>query len=198
MPARPDISDNLTHFTSGATLAGAYERLGSIVAERRLVGSGEKIRGGWPCICFTEAPLTSLSTGLVNPKAYSRYSPFGVIFDKSWIFQAGGRPVIYQPDAEFEGLPEDIRWRHMRYEPGIVDFTWEREWRVRRDQLQFDPSIAAIVVPNHEWAARLVEDHEGQQNLIVLEYAQVIDGNLAEQYREGFPWRIFVLGEEAG
>jgi hypothetical protein len=167
------------------------------MAECRLLGSGEKIRGGFRCVCFTEAPLTSLVTGLVNPTAYSRYSPFGVIFDKGWIFQQGGRPVIYQPDAEFEGLPDGIRWRHMRYEPGAVDFTWEREWRVRRDHLEFGPSVAAVVVPNQEWAERLVGEHEGEQDLRVLEYAQAMEGLLAEQYREDFPWRIFVLGEEA-
>lgn len=122
MPARPDISDKLTHFTSGESVEDAYERLRAIMADCRLVGSGEKIRGGFRCVCFTEAPLASLATGLVNPTAYSRYSPFGVIFDKSWIFQAGGRPVIYQSDAEFEGLPEGIRWRHGRSSPTVSVF----------------------------------------------------------------------------
>jgi hypothetical protein len=35
------------------------------------------IRSGDYCVCFTEAPLMSLASGLVNPSNFSRYSPFG-------------------------------------------------------------------------------------------------------------------------
>ena len=126
MNPRPDISDKLVHFTSGATACEAFERIRYVVSEQRLIGSGARIRGNYRCVCFTEAPLTSLQHGLVNPSVYSRYSPFGVLFDKQWVFDQGGRPVIYQPDAEFTLLPELLRWRHMRYEPGVIDFASSR------------------------------------------------------------------------
>jgi hypothetical protein len=48
-----------------------------------LVGGGTKIRGGYDCVRFTEAPLASLGQGLVNPSVYSRYFPFGIMFEKS-------------------------------------------------------------------------------------------------------------------
>jgi len=147
-------------------------------------------------VCFSEAPLKSLVNGLVNPAAYSRYSPFGIVFEKRWIFGQGGRPVIYQPDDEYTTLNETHRWRHMRYEPtnhDPVDFTWEREWRIRTDALQFDPAHAGIVVPEGDWTRLLKNAHNEQQAWQVFEYSQVLDMHLAEEYREPFGWRIFPI-----
>ena len=191
---RPDISDKLIHFTSGASHDEAFGILRQIIDECRLLGGCRKIRGEYNCVCFTEAPLASLENGLVNPKAYSRYSPFGVMFEKQWIFEQGGRPVIYQPDSEFNELPESMRWRHVRYEPGDIDFTWEREWRLPCKALEFTPNVAGIVVPTEDWAAAFHGEHAEEQDWIVYQYAQIMDELLAEQYREHFPWRIYVLG----
>jgi hypothetical protein len=61
--------------------------------------------------------------------------------------------VIYQPDSDFALLPEQLGWRHVRFdltsEP-VVDFTWEREWRIPCDQLPFSEAEAVIVVPNDQ------------------------------------------------
>lgn len=194
MNPRPDITDKLVHFTSGASDDEAFNCLRQIIAERRLLGSGTKIHGNYKCVCFTEAPLPSLQHGLVNTSAYSRYSPFGVLLEKKWVFEQGGRPVIYQPDYEFAVLPELLRWRHMRYEPGVIDFTWEREWRIQCAELQFESHVASIVVPNKNWADELIAEHHAQQDFEVYQYSQIMDSLLAEQYRDHFPWRIYALG----
>jgi hypothetical protein len=102
--------------------------------------------------------------------------------------------VIYQPEAEFEGLPENLRWRHVRYEPGQVDFTWEREWRVRCDELPLEPNEIGVIVPSREWAERLQERHDEEQDSEVETYSLMFDRVLAELYREDFPWRIYLLG----
>lgn len=133
--SRPDISEKVIHFTRGATYDDALTMLLTIVSEGRLLGGAGMIRGGYKCVCFTEAPLPAIAGGFVNPESFSRYSPFGLMFDKSWLYANGGRPVIYQPDTDFNALPEDMRWRHVRYEPLAVppiDFTWEREWSPHR------------------------------------------------------------------
>lgn len=148
---RTDISDKLSHFTSGANDGEAFERLCAIVETGRLIGSDAMIRGRYRCVCFTEAPLVSLPDGLVNPDAYSRYRPFGLLFDKSWVFAQGGRPVIYQTDDEFADLPDAMRWRHVRYEPNRevpIDFTWEREWRLQRNELIVNPAWATLILHN--------------------------------------------------
>ena len=195
---RADVSDKLVHFTGPRDdWNEANSRLRSIITERCIRGGTGMIRSGDRCVCFTEAPLLSLSNGLVNPSNYSRYSPFGIIIEKSWLFDRGGRPVIYQPEAEYSALPEELRWRHVRYEPtgeSRIDFTWEREWRIKCDELQILPNEAAIVVPSDDWANALVHDHEREQDYQVEMYSMILDEFLAEQYRVDFPWRVYVFG----
>lgn len=148
---RSDLSDQVIHFTQGPTPEAAYDRLGAILAECRLRGSDRLILEHYRCVCFTEAPLAALTDGLVNRWDYGRYAPFGLMFDKRWLYERGARPVIYQPLAEAHDLPPSHRWRHMTYEPNAdnpVDFTWEREWRLHADELHFDASCAGVVVPD--------------------------------------------------
>ncbi len=117
-----------------------FANLRSIIRERRLIAGNYMIRGGYRCVSFTEAPIEAFIDGFVRQFPFTRYSRFGVMFDKSWVFELGGRPVIYQPEIEFNILPEELRWRHVRYEPGAEqakDFTWEREWRMNCDELPF-------------------------------------------------------------
>ena len=133
---------------------------------------------------------------MLNSSSYSRYSPFGVIFDKKWVFDKGGRPVIYQPDSDFDILPETHKWRHVRYEPTAeepIDFSWEREWRIQTDELLFDPSVAVLVVPDQDWANILIGEHETEQDFKVMQYSLIMDKNLAMQYRESFEWLIYIL-----
>jgi hypothetical protein len=64
-----------------------------ILPDREITGTrlthdcNQYIRSGDLSVCFTEAPLISLATGLVNPTNFSRYAPFGLMFDKKWIFE---------------------------------------------------------------------------------------------------------------
>src|SRR5207244_8179261 len=99
-------------------------------------------KGKYRCVSFSETPLASLSDGLVNEEYYSKYSTFGIMVSKKWLFSHGGRPVIYQPLSEYQALPESHRWRLMTFELrdrySFSDFTWEREWRIKCDELTFD------------------------------------------------------------
>ena len=190
---RPDLSDKLIHFTGGNSHEEAFGNLCSIIEDRGIRGSNNKIKGLFTCVCFTEAPLAALRRGLVNLQDYSRYRPFGIIYDKTFIHALGGRPVIYQPDVEYDDLSHSSKWRHMRYEPNAdppIDFTWEREWRVRTERLPVQSHHAVIVVPNRGWEERLRDAHAEQQDHQVYEYSQIMDQLLAEQHREEFPWRV--------
>ena len=194
--SREDISDYLVHFTKGDTDEEAFGRLRTILAEHRLLGSRENIRGGHCCVCFSEAPLAALEHGLLNSSAYSRYSPFGILFTKTHIYSSGGRPAIYQGYEEYEGLPDTHNWRHVTYNPNgdpAIDFTWEREWRIRADEFRFDGSVAAAVVPNHIWADRLVREHERDERFRIQEYIQIMEEEIAIQYQQDFEWFIFTL-----
>jgi hypothetical protein len=196
MRSRPDISDRVVHFTRGVDFEDAFANLKSIIDDRKLVGSGTKIRGAHSCVCFTEAPIDFLPNGLVSPESFARYSLFGITVAKDWLFRRGGRPVIYQSDSEYGQLSSSLQWRHMRYEPGTVDFTWEREWRINCLDMPFEPHEARIVVPDDYWLGRLVSEHDVHQSYQVLEYSQIMDDDFAEQYREPFPWLVACLPAE--
>ena len=150
-------------------------------------------------MCFSEAPLEALGGGLVNPNYYSKYSPFGIIVRKEWLFEQGGRPVIYQTNEEFENLPDSHKWRHVQYDPlsdPPIDFTWEREWRIQREELFIDPDVASIVVPDEDWEGRIIGQHENEQAANEWEYTHQsgYPEGVAALFYEPFLWEIIHLG----
>lgn len=160
--ARDDLSTKLIHLTHGPW-EEAYGVLGRILAERRLAGTASMINDGLHCVCFNEAPISKISLFLAQPPSGFRYAPFGVMVDKTWLFLRGGRPVIYQPESEYHLLHPDQRYRHKRYEPDRgIDFTWEREWRVRTDSFALDPGATTVIVPTRRWEERLLAERGGR------------------------------------
>ena len=160
---RDDLSSKLVHLTKG-NWADASATFQNIVNEKRLKGGTGGINDDLQCVCFSEAPISKLSTILANRSQLGfRYAPFGVMVDKEWLFKQGGRPVIYQPESEYSMLHEDQRYRHKQYEPdNNLDFTWEREWRITTAALQLDPSNAILVVPNRDWETTVLNSRYRQ------------------------------------
>jgi hypothetical protein len=188
---RDDLSDRLVHLTRGEPTLVAAEAFLAIVRERRLIGGGTHIRGGYRCVCFSEAPIGKLAHLLAASAQGQgvRYKPFGIMVDKAWLFAQGGRPVIYQPEAEFTLLHESQRYRHVRYEPPGVDFTWEREWRVQVDELALDPAAVTLVVPTRAWERWLQAEHSA----MLSRRAMVTMGFIGPRSVSQFPWHFAVL-----
>ncbi len=195
---RIDITDRLIHFTKGPTLEDAYVTLRKIIATRTLKGGTGYIRGGYECVCFTEAPRECLSEGLVNNSLYSKYSPFGIMFHKSEIFTRGGRPVIYQPHEEYDYLGESHKWRHVTLnlssEYEIIDLSWEREWRIHASKLSFDEATVAIIVADQTWAERLIHDLNEDVFTTVMTYSMIMNFSYAQQmYWIDPKWHVITL-----
>jgi hypothetical protein len=138
--------------------------LEQILTDAALRGGDGFIKGGHKCVCFTEAPLVEMvsvfaSVAVAGQPDALRYEPYGIGVRKEWFFHQGGRHVIYQPDNEYERLPEPMRWRHCRFEPPDIDFTWEREWRIATEALRLDPRQTRVFVPNQAIADRFSERH---------------------------------------
>ena len=110
------------------------------------------IKGAHTCVCFSEAPIGKLSHLLaVNDEGVFKYQPYGILVDKAWLFALGGRPVIYGPDYDYDHLPSDMKYRHVRFWLGdryAIDHTWEREWRIKIDMLPINPADVTVVVPD--------------------------------------------------
>lgn len=196
MLEREDLSTYLVHFIRGDSYEEAFRTLTSIVSGSQLLGGTGFIRGNYRCVCFSEAPIKALGQMLMKPSVHGvRYKPFGVILTKKWLFERGGRPVIYEADLEYASLPEEVRWRHVRYEPHVepaIDFSWEREWRIRVNSLSIKPDDGWLVVPSVGWSYRLASEYEDKQTERAKIYSELTA--VPEQaWIEHFPWRSVVL-----
>lgn len=188
---RDDLSDKLIHLTRGASDQIAADIFLSILTEKKLRGGSGSIKGGSRCICFSEAPIGKLSHILATPSVHGmRYKSFGIMVTKEWLFARNGRPVIYQPDSEFSLLHESQKYRHVRYEPDKgIDFTWEREWRVRVDDLDLEPEHTTVVVPNRAWEEWFHDRHMAAvSNLAILTLGLIGPKSVSKQ-----PWHFIVL-----
>lgn len=158
---------SLVHLTKDAVIGGekvnAIDVLIKILKERKLVGSTTEsgfIVGSRKAVCFQESPLHSLAENIYFEKdllesgesSRIRYSTIGLLFEKPLIYQAGGRPVIYDKTSEAKRyLPEDQWWRIVNFDlsnnENFIDWTHEREWRVP-DDFTFNLEDITIVVGN--------------------------------------------------
>jgi hypothetical protein len=196
MQEREDISNYLVHFIKGDSYEETFGTLSSVVLGSQLLGGNGFIKGSSRCVCFSEAPIKALGQMLMKPSIHGvKYKPFGVILTKKWLFEQGGRPVIYETDSEYSNLIEDLRWRHVRYEPHLepaIDVSWEREWRIRVDSLPINPDIAWLVVPSVGWSYRLANEYEDKQTERAKIYSE-LTGVPEQAWIERFPWRSVVL-----
>lgn len=159
---RIDLSNYLIHFTKGVNEedeSGAYNNLKSIIVNQRLIANNGDIRGGYNCVCFTEAPIECLkmANGIVCYNGKKKYSNYGIMIPKIEIYNLGGRPAIYTDKEDFGILPEKLKHRFVILEPlkeirqtkNKCDFTWEREWRMLGDLDLKTLSNYEIIVPTN-------------------------------------------------
>lgn len=112
-------------------------------------GNKRTIYGPKPAVCFTEMPLAAfIEAGEARAKLGQAMSTYGLMFQKSSLFNCGARPVIYglsQQDVTLPSgdkgsprilthdlLPEHEQYRYVTFNPtGMrkIDWTHEREWR---------------------------------------------------------------------
>ena len=146
---RSDFSNGLVHLTRERKeysspdfltqrldrVVPPFDVLKEILTSGIIRGSGNEgyIKGNRPAVCLSEIPLSAMHLFATPPsEETARYRFYGVAVSKRSVFEAGGRPVIYLPDAEAGSIPAEEKWRHVRFD-GRVDFTHEREWRVQGD-----------------------------------------------------------------
>ena len=163
MSYRNDMATRLIHLTRGADEDAAFENLWKILIDKKLNGGCGFINGDRNAVCFQELPLNALAENLnyeekLNDKV--RYSPFGIRFQKHFIYQQGGRPVIYEnTEVAKTILPENEYWRivdlNLSDKDNYVDWTHEREWRVP-DELQFEYKNIEVIVKSGKYYRTLV------------------------------------------
>ncbi len=157
---RADITGMVTHLTKpteGSLTSNdedeinlrAIDTLIQILRDKKLTGSVTKkgfIIGNSPAVCFQDVPFHGLIQNVEYEKQQRqkgsnkiRYCGIGLAFGKFYIFDNGGRPVIYEETQKAKQLlPETEHWRIVNFQlyprnSKIVDWTHEREWRLPGD-----------------------------------------------------------------
>ncbi|WP_331726544.1 hypothetical protein [Streptomyces sp. NBC_00280] len=138
----PDLPTTLVHFTGRPRRAEdpppAFARGSAEDRMVRILHSGV-LRGNtdyWadlPVVCFSEATEAARRVILRDGVQRGLYQPWGLVFDREALIDAGARPVLYLSDEEMKltrSLPPNLRNRRVRYEPGRSDWLHEREWRL--------------------------------------------------------------------
>lgn len=149
---RTDISYALIHLTGDRGTVSAKDALLSILSEGWIRGSGNSgyVKGNQTATCFTEMPLSSLPHFVGNSKRTSHpYEHYGIALSKQSAWARGARPVIYLPDSEASWIPEDQKWRHVKFEYDKTDFSHEREWR-SKGNFSLDGIGFYVIVPDRE------------------------------------------------
>ena len=201
--SRIDNHDFLIHFTKPSGRYKDIDIFSNIVHQSSLICGNGFIKGGECCICFTETPHTLLSH---DKKYFSRYSPFGIMFQKDFIFNLGGRPVKYSTEDEYDLLPNELKYRFVKM--GLssnpkIDFSWEREWRLRKESLNFTPEDAILIFPNKTifqiFLDRLEIQISIEKDIKYEIYSSLGDSDLMETFiqddiiKNGFNWKVIFL-----
>ncbi len=156
---RPDIVNAVIHLTGNRTASNgcsAEQALQAILKEGKIRGSCSAgfIKGPNRATCFTEMPLPSIKYFIKDNFARHQYENYGIAMHKSHAWKMGARPAIYLPDEEADWIPDEQKWRLVRFEYGNVDFTHEREWRCKGD-VDITGIGIYIIVPTWEAEIRL-------------------------------------------
>ena len=163
---RNDMAARITHLTRGNDAEDAFKNLWKILVDKKLNGSGNSgfINGERKAVCLQELPLSAIAENLRYEEILSdkiRYSSFGVRFHKMFIYNKGGRPVIYENKEIMKKLlPENEYWRIVDLDltdsKSFVDWTHEREWRVP-GELSFSYNNIEVIVKDSSYYRKLVE-----------------------------------------
>ncbi len=168
---RSDMSTSLIHLTRENSEQTIVDILYSILKDKKIKGSTTSsgfIVGNEKVVCFQDAPLYSICQNTffeqkkrekdVNYKL--RYKAFGLLFDKQFMYNKGSRPVIYEKTeiAKTFLLPSEY-WRIVNFnlenDISIIDWTHEREWRIKGD-FEFELSDVTIIVPRQSHIKELI------------------------------------------
>ncbi len=194
MPRKPihrdDFSRFVVHLTRDTDEGAASDNLLKILEQKTIearnphclfikkIKTGkfdDKLQRAFNTVCFTEAPLNQIRFMVADiPGRSIRLKPFGLVFRRSSVIEAGACPALYlngvganhakflqrRFDRDFTGIRtvQELR-RKMATESEDVlafyslcnlispyyDFSWEREWRHRGDfQFKYYQIVAII------------------------------------------------------
>lgn len=168
---RLDLSQYLFHFTKGSN---AISTLRKIISSESIIDINNN---GY--ICFSEAPLTSLSSmfDIFSKYAEPMYSPYGIAINRNFLYDLGARPVIYGKKEEKQLLDSTIQWRFVELEIDKSDYSWLREWRLNIHDFPFKDNDILVITNTKDEAADITIDEDIE-----------IDGDVIDKIPVGYAY----------
>lgn len=178
---RSDLTAFLTHLTRGGDKDDAYDSLWSILDDKKLKAS-EQVSEAENVVCFQDVPIRSIGENIryeQNLREHRnmpkiRYSPFGIRVEKRIAFIRGARPVVYEKHDDYKKvLQPQYYWRYVAidYDKSgtYVDWTHEREWRIKGDY-EFEYESIIVVLPSKSYYSRFVADCNKRDNTMLSRF----------------------------
>jgi hypothetical protein len=143
-----------------------WERLDQILWEQRLLGFPPfGAAFDQPMICLSESPPNHLQW-LLGTRGWK---PWGLIFQRQYVYDVGGGPVWSVRSPQFDTLsPDQKRWA-VRFDTTPEkrsDWLFEREWRIPRPVddpalLLTTANLVGILIGDPSWRPSVREVHTG-------------------------------------
>ena len=160
---RKDLSDWVWHLVRRD--GDPKQTIRRIIEDQKVLGSQDPVTKE-TVVCLSDAPLRELvnQDPMLFHNNYSRLSLYGIGFRKTWIYEEGGLPVIYQPNDRLDSMSREDIWRHVEFDLSKpVDYSWQREWRIETQELKFE--LSDVVV--------LLEDIDGLEDMLWMIHIDV-------------------------
>lgn len=186
---RSDITSHLTHLTRfSKNESSRINTLIKILNDKKLIGSDTSkgfIVGDNSAVCFQEAPLYGICQNVYHEQqnlhelgGKIRYDAIGLSFSKRYVYEQGGRPVLYdKKEVAKKLLPRDEWWRIVNFDlendNKMIDWTHEREWRIKGD-FNFEIEETYVLLLNQSYYKRFVNEVDAEilkrlKGIIVLQ-----------------------------
>ncbi len=147
---RKASSPSTPHVPSPIRAMTPQERLDSILTTGTIRGF-TPFRAHGPAVCLSESP----GDHLLHMLTERGMPPWGVLLRRADVIAAGGGGIAYPPESVHQQWPEDVQvWGNpIRTDGrGLLDFSWEREWRIPGESVVLKPKmVAAVLIGDPDW-----------------------------------------------
>lgn len=157
---RSDATSYLTHLTRKENGKTSIQVLKKILEDKKIISNNKQsfVIGNSNVVSFMDNSLfgiaqhTYFNSNNTEEGTLFGYEPVGLVFNKTYAFNKGVRPVFYEKEeVAKEILNQKEWWRIVDFDlsnqEAIIDRTMEREWRFNND-FEFDLEEATIVLAN--------------------------------------------------
>jgi len=172
--ARFDLTQILWHLTkpqyTDKGKMSSLQIIKNILNCRTIKGSPSGVASGIKVVSFMDIPLFFLPQVIKarnenDCNILPSLDKYGIGVLKKEVYLRGGRPVVYMSGTECNKvLDKDELWRYVKFDitddENIIDWTHEREWRIKGDFNLDDLDNVFVLVKNIDEAKEILRQYK--------------------------------------